>query len=69
MEQLEGFVKKGKEKLACRLKKILYGLKQVPCQIYHKFDSFCERACVFSVGQQRDIIDEAILERTRLVSE
>ena len=28
MEQPEGFVKKGKEKFVCRLKKSLYGLKQ-----------------------------------------
>jgi ATP-binding cassette subfamily B (MDR/TAP) protein 1 len=30
MQQPEGFVKKGKEHLVCRLKKRLYGLKQVP---------------------------------------
>ena len=28
MQQLEGFVKKGKENLVCQLKKSLYGLKQ-----------------------------------------
>ena len=27
MQQLEGFVEKGKEKLVCKLKKSLYGLK------------------------------------------
>ena len=32
MQQPEGFVKKGKENLVCRLKKSLYGLKQVPRQ-------------------------------------
>ena len=30
MQQLEGFVERGKEHLVCRLKKILYGLKQAP---------------------------------------
>ena len=30
MKQLEGYVVKGKEKLVCKLKKILYGLKQSP---------------------------------------
>ena len=39
MQQPEGFVKKGKEHLVCRLKKILYGLKQSPWQWYWKFDS------------------------------
>ena len=32
MQQPEGFVKKGKENLVCRLKKSLYGLKQAPLQ-------------------------------------
>ena len=32
MEQPEGYVKKGKENLVCRLKKSLYGLKQAPRQ-------------------------------------
>ena len=40
MQQLEGFVQKGKEKLACKLKKSLYGLKQAPKEWYHKFDAF-----------------------------
>ena len=30
MKQLEGYATKGKEKLACKLKKRLYGLKQPP---------------------------------------
>ena len=30
IHQLEGFIKKGKENLVCRLKKSLYGLKQAP---------------------------------------
>jgi len=40
MEQPEGFVEPGKEKLVCRLKKSLYGLKQAPRQWYKKFDLF-----------------------------
>ena len=38
--QLEGFVKKCKENLVCRLRKSLYGLKQAPRQWYRKFESF-----------------------------
>ena len=30
MQQPEGFVERGKERLVCRLKKSLYGLKQAP---------------------------------------
>lgn len=34
----EGFIKRGKENLYCRLRKSLYGLKQAPRQWYLKFD-------------------------------
>jgi hypothetical protein len=38
--QPEGFVKKGKEHLVCKLKKDLYGLKQGPRSWYEKIDTF-----------------------------
>lgn len=40
MEQLEGYVQKGKEKMVCLLKKSLYGLKQSPREWNHRFDTF-----------------------------
>ena len=40
MEQPQGYVVTGKEKMVCKLKKSFYGLKQAPRQWYLKFDRF-----------------------------
>ena len=42
MQQPDGFVGEGKEKMDCKLIRSLCGLKQAPKEWYHKFDAFMQ---------------------------
>ena len=55
MVQLDGFAKKGKEHLVCRLKKSIYGLRQASRQWYLKFDQV-----VTSFGFKENASDQCI---------
>ena len=49
LEQPEGFVTAGREKEVCRLRKSLYGLKQVPRAWNTKFNEFFTKICSHSL--------------------
>ena len=55
MEQPEGFAKKGKEHLACKLKKSIYGLKQASRQWYLRFND-----TITSFGFKKNAVDQCI---------
>ena len=55
MEQPEGFTKKGNERLVCKLKKSIYGLKQASRQWYIKFNN-----TITSFGFKENIVDQCI---------
>jgi hypothetical protein len=55
MTQHEGFVVEGKEYLACRLKKSIYGLKQASRQWYLKFNKI-----IVTFGFTENVVDNCI---------
>ena len=55
MEQLEGFVKENENKLVCKLKKSIYGLKQASRQWYLKFNRI-----ISSFGFTKKVVDHCI---------
>ena len=55
MEQPKGFAKKGNEHLVCKLKKSIYGLKQVSRQWYIKFNNI-----ITSFRFKENIVDQCI---------
>jgi hypothetical protein len=55
MAQLEGFAVEGKEHMGCKLKKSIYGLKQVSRQWYIKFDEV-----IRSLSFSENIVDNCI---------
>ena len=55
MIQLDGFVEKGRERLVCKLRKSIYGLKQASRQWYLKFDQV-----VTSFGFKENVSDQCI---------
>ena len=55
MDQPMGFSVKGKEHMVCKLKKSIYGLKQVSCQWYLKFND-----TIVSFGFKENIVDQCM---------
>ena len=55
MKQSEGFSSSEGEHLVCKLKKSIYGLKQVSCQWYLKFHEV-----IVSFGFEENIMDQCI---------
>ena len=55
MDQPKGFSIKGKEQLACKLKKSIYGLKQASRQWYLKFNN-----TITSFGFKENTVDQCI---------
>jgi len=55
MAQLKGFVMEGKERMGCRLKKSIYGLKQASRQWYLKFDRI-----IRSFGFKQNVEDNCV---------
>ncbi|KAL4032328.1 hypothetical protein IC575_005399 [Cucumis melo] len=55
MDQLEGFMVKGKERMVCKLKRSIYGLKQASRQWYLKFND-----TITSFDFKENIVDRLI---------
>ena len=60
MAQPEGFVVEGKERMGCKLKKSIYGLKQASRQWYLKFDEVIKK-----FGFIENKIDNCIYIKTK----
>ena len=63
MAQPKGFVMEGKERLGCRLKKSIYGLKQASRQWYLKFDQ-----TIKNFGFKENVEDNCAIQSLRMGS-
>lgn len=59
MEQLDGFSDTGHERLVCKLKRSLNGMKQFPRQWYMRFDSY-----MLQIGYKRRGYDCCVYVRS-----